>query len=448
MTTTNAPLPPLRPPARHPARPRGVPLSAVDAAWWGMERPTNRMVITAVLLFAEPFPRAELLRLVEERLLRHRRFRCRVEPSRTRGGGFRRPRWVDVEVDPADHVVVERWPAPGDERALERRVATLLAEPLDEQRPLWRIHLFEQAVEGGGRSAIVVRVHHCVADGVALVGVLLSLTDEHEAIEVPLVGQDEDAPPASLGAAARRKATRALTLARLALLRPEPKGPFKRPLSVEKCAAWTDPVPLDRVKEAADAAHAHITDVLLANVAGALADALPDDAGPGVLRARALVPLFLRPTRGRPDEGNHFGLVFVPLPLRERSSFARVRAVQKELEKAKSGTDARVAFAVLAAFGRVSRSLASLGIAFFSAKATAMITSVPGPMTTVHLLGHPVDDIIAFGPASGSIAVTTGLFSYRGRVRVAFAVDGHLCADARRLVDGWLAAQARLIGAA
>ena len=80
--------------------------------------------------------------------------------------------------------------------------------------------------------------------------------------------------------------------------------------------------------------------------------------------------------------------------------------------------------------------------------ATAMITSVPGPMTTVHLLGHPVDDIIAFGPASGSIAVTTGLFSYRGRVRVAFAVDGHLCADARRLVDGWLAAQARLIGAA
>lgn len=415
---------------------RGQPLAAVDAAWWGMERPTNRMVITAVLLFDEPFPVADLLRLVRERLLRHRRFRCRVES----GGAWRRPRWVDVEVDPRDHLRVESWPEPGDERALEGRVARLLSEPLDPSRPLWSMHLVERLVEGEARSALVVRVHHCVADGVALVGVLLSLTDEHEGIEVPMIGQDEDAPPPSFTAALRRRLSRGATLVRLALLRPDPRSPLRGPLSVDKRAAWTAPVPLHDVKATARALHAHVTDVLLANAAGALARALPGT----VHRARALVPLFLRPSAGAPEEGNHFGLVFIPLPLSEPSAAARVRAIQRALERAKGGADARVALAVLAAFGRLSRGLERLGVAFFSAKATAMITSVPGPTAVVHLLGHTLDDVIAFGPASGSIGVTCGL-SYRGRVRVAFAVDaGHL-KSARPLADGWLAAHRQLL---
>jgi len=47
-------------------------------------------------------------------------------------------------------------------------------EPLDRAHPLWRIHLVED-YEGG--SALVVRIHHCIADGIALISVMLSITD-------------------------------------------------------------------------------------------------------------------------------------------------------------------------------------------------------------------------------------------------------------------------------
>ena len=49
-----------------------------------------------------------------------------------------------------------------------------MATPLPPARPLWQFHLVER-YDGG--SALVVRIHHCYADGIALVRVMLSMTD-------------------------------------------------------------------------------------------------------------------------------------------------------------------------------------------------------------------------------------------------------------------------------
>ncbi|MGO4781822.1 wax ester/triacylglycerol synthase domain-containing protein, partial [Lysobacter sp. 2RAB21] len=65
-------------------------------------------------------------------------------------------------------------PGRGGKRVLERFVSQLASSPLDGSRPLWQFHLIERY---NGGSALVARIHHSYADGIALVQVLLSLTD-------------------------------------------------------------------------------------------------------------------------------------------------------------------------------------------------------------------------------------------------------------------------------
>jgi diacylglycerol O-acyltransferase / wax synthase len=404
------------------------PLSPVDSAWLHMDRGTNRMVITAVLLFDEVIARAQLVRLFEERLP-HARFRERVVER----GGLRRPRWTPAAVSFEDHVIAAAWPAPGDEGALERFVAELAATPLDPARPLWSAHL----LEGDGRCAVVFRAHHCLADGLALVSVLLRLTDEAVAGELPVVGREPERRGRSALEELGRGVRHGLTLAKLLALAPDPRT-WKARLGVPKTTAWTRPLPLDDVKREARAAGAHVTDVLLACVAGALRRSL-GSASPR-RDVRALVPVFFRPAEGSAGAaglGNRFGLIYVPLAVDEPDVAARVRRLRDQTARLKLAADAAVALEVLGLFGRLSRALESAGVVVFTSKASAMITSVPGPPAPLRLLGRDLVDIIAFGPAAGSIGLTAGLFSYRGHIRVAFSVDPAIGVDARRLAEAY-----------
>ena len=65
-------------------------------------------------------------------------------------------------------------PAPGDQATLQELVSDLITPPLDPTRPLWHAYLIEGYGDG---CAILFRIHHCIADGIALARVMLSLTD-------------------------------------------------------------------------------------------------------------------------------------------------------------------------------------------------------------------------------------------------------------------------------
>ncbi len=108
-----------------------------------------------------------------------------------------------------------RLPAPGDRRALQRTASDLAGRPLRKDRPLWELQLFDGYGDGG---ALLLRTHHAIADGGALMQVLLSLADPLEAGEHPgvlPVGDDTGGPPllpgpggrtAGLAVAAARRA--------------------------------------------------------------------------------------------------------------------------------------------------------------------------------------------------------------------------------------------------
>ena len=153
----------------------GERMSKVDRAWWRMDSPTNLMMIVGFWILKPRVDYEAVCLRVKERMLKYPRFRQRVveDPAGAT--------WVeDPDLDIHDHVVRERLPrvAKGREKAaLQDLVGRLAVLPLDPMRPLWKMHLVENYRDEDGKPAcvLIVRIHHCIADGIALIAVTMSM---------------------------------------------------------------------------------------------------------------------------------------------------------------------------------------------------------------------------------------------------------------------------------
>jgi diacylglycerol O-acyltransferase / wax synthase len=148
-------------------------MNSADAAWFHMDRPTNLMVVNAVLWLEEPIDVERMRAILRERLVaRFPRFRQLVVEPRADLGV---PSWEDdPRFDLDHHVHHVALPAPGGRRELQALAGDLMAKPLDRSKPLWEAHVIDGYEDG---MALIARMHHCIADGIALTRVLLSLTD-------------------------------------------------------------------------------------------------------------------------------------------------------------------------------------------------------------------------------------------------------------------------------
>jgi WS/DGAT/MGAT family acyltransferase len=437
-----------------------------------MDRPTNLMVINAVLLFGEQLDWERVREIVQERLVgRYPRFRQRVvESGGPLGGAF----WEDDPLFDLDlHLHDRTLPAPGDRAALQRLVSDLMAEPLDRAKALWNMYL----VDGyGAGSAIYVRMHHCIADGIALARVLLSLTDSSP--EAGIVAAEDDPPgsdggglasritaPAAGAIRAGRAAAGALVhegfelvahpsaeLGRLAavaqkdstalahvLLAPaDERTALKGELGVARRVAWSEPLPLDQVKRIAHANRATVNDVLVAAMTGALRRYLRARRSP-VEVIRAFVPFNLRPLdRPLPATlGNRFGLVLLPLPVGAATAAARLREVKRHMDEIKQSSEGAIAYGMLELMGQTPAQVEAALLGLFTAKGTAVITNVPGPREPVYLAGVPVATVAVWAPTSGSVSTSVSIFSYDGRVTVGVMADAGLVPDPEAMVEGF-----------
>lgn len=394
-------------------RPRSYPMAPQDAARLHMSVPKNPMVIAAALLFDRAIGRDLVEDLLVRRVLPHERFRQRVEEPRF---GLGIPRWVDVErFDVRDHLEV--LPSP---TAVVDVVAARLAAPFDRARPLWSAHLVTQA---SGASALVLLVHHCVADGAGLVGLLAELAGR-------------DAPAAAHPTRARRwpSPTHLLATARGAtrlLLRPrEPATPLRARLGGRKRLAFTEAIPLAGVAAAAHALDVTINDLLLAAVAGALRAQIervtgrPPDPN---LALHALVPV--RIDRGAHGAGNRYASMFVPLPIGVADPVARARSIDHDVHELRARGAVAAGMGAVRAAGVLTAAVERAGVALFSRKATVMVSNVRGPDEPIDVAGVPVSDVLVWAPSPGSIGVGVSLFSYAGHLRVGITTDSRLPID-------------------
>jgi diacylglycerol O-acyltransferase / wax synthase len=433
-----------------------------------MDRPTNLMVINSVELFDEPPDWERVKEIIQSRLVdRYPRFRQRVVQSRLPLG---LPRWEDDPDYALEHHVHRfRLAPPGDRAALEELVGDLMTMPLDRNRPLWQTYLVDGFGDG---AAIINRVHHCIADGIALAGVMLSLTDADPdaAIARPararrparagglLPGVTRSsrrtlAAGAHVGGAAIRHgavlvtspshaasvadgvARDAATAARLLLTPADPASAIKGDPGISRRVAWSDPLRLDQVKEIAHSHDATVNDVLLAALSGGLRHYLRERRAP-VREIQAMVPVNLRPL-DQPvprDLGNKFGLVFLPLPVGVSGSYRRLVEVHKRMGEIKGGRDGPVSYGLLSATGRTPEPVERRIVDLFTGKGTAIVTDVPGPSEPVYLAGTPVRTVLVWAPTSGHIGMSVSIFSYRDEVTVGLMVDGALIPGPDHLV--------------
>jgi WS/DGAT/MGAT family acyltransferase len=435
-------------------------MSSIDAAWLGMEDPTNLMMVTGVMALDGKVDIKRLRGILDRRLAPFERFHQRVVRPRSRGN---MPHWEDEErFDIHDHVSHVALPAPGDDAALQEMVSDLMSVGLDFTKPLWHVHV----IDGYGEASVVLtRVHHSIADGIALVRVMLSLTDESPQARPPRASTQKPPPPAArfpldwLPAAvgrgvaagqdllsnpdkavalARVGAHGAYRLGRLVVLPPDPRTVFKGELGRRKRAAWSQPVPLDDFKAIGKAFGATVNDVLVAATTGALRRYMERRGEPTAgVAIRASVPVNLRAPDQATKMGNAFGLVFLTLPIGIVDPVRRLRAIKKEMDALKGSPEALVAFGVLSLIGRAPVEVEQLGLRFFGSKATAVLTNVPGPRQPLYLAGRKLERVMFWVPQSGHLGLGISILSYAGGVMLGIATDAKLVPDPERIVESF-----------
>jgi diacylglycerol O-acyltransferase / wax synthase len=449
---------------------RSEPMASADAAWLHMESPTNLMVVTGLMLFDEPLEFERLKTTLKERLLRFERFRQRVvEPALSLGG----PRWeTDPNFDLRAHVHRFALPAPGDQAALQDLVSDIMSTPLDFSKPPWHYYLIEGY---GAGCAVLARLHHCIADGIALAQVLIGMTDPcpepptpaepqaephtqdplaqllepittavgttlhvadsllHEAAE--LLNHPEHALDlAKLGAGG------VAALGKLLLIGPDAQTIFKGRLGVSKRAAWSAPIPLQDVKAIGRITGTTVNDVLLTAVTGGLRRYLQRRGQPTEgISIRALVPVNLRPLDAPLELGNRFGLVFVDLPIGIADPFERLLSFNRQMAAIKDSPEAVIAFGILNAIGMIPVGVEQRVVELFGNKATAVITNVPGPRQPLYLAGKRLRHIMCWVPKSGRLGLGVSILSYAGEVCIGIATDAGLVPDPEAIVAGFLA---------
>jgi diacylglycerol O-acyltransferase / wax synthase len=412
----------------------GERMSKVDTAWLRMDSDSNLMMIVGVWTVKPGISYDALCQRVEDRLLKYPRFRQRVMEDAAGAT------WVDQKVNVRDHVVRDKLPKhrKGESQAaLQKLVGDLAMVPLDRKRPLWDLHFIED-YEGG--SAIVVRIHHCIADGIALISVTMSLVDggnpppERKRKAAPAGAEDwiadtlikplTDVTVKMLDAAGDGAAKG------LGMLRDPQKG-MSGSLDMARLAYQV-------VSDAASLA-------LMPDDSKTRLKGKPGNAKREYLRTqgddvtgqeiRAMIPVNLRPLDQAYKLGNRFGLVPLVLPIGMDNPIERVYEVRRRMTALKGSTQPLLAFGLLAVAGLLIKPAQDAMLNLFGRKTTAVMTNVPGPREKLKFLGSTLEQSMFWVPQSGDIGLGVSILSYGGGVQFGVITDTKLCPDPQKIID-------------
>lgn len=387
------------------------------------------------------------------------------------------PMWQeDAEVDLDYHLRRVRIPAPGGRRELDRVIGEVASTPLDRSRPLWEFHFAEGL--SGGRFALIGKIHHALADGVASVNLLAramdlkdGATDERDNDEAGVTTSTAD----PLRAAARDHARQ---LARLpGLLRDTTVGMVRvhrrskergeHPDLADAFAApptflnhvvsprrrfATTPLPLPQAKAAAKALGITMTDLVLATVAGALRELLLAYDGAADRPIIASVPTAT--DKSDRISGNEISGLSISLPVHVPDPAERARLVALATAIAKE--DHEILGPELC--GRLMAYLPTaiapaafrwLGVRDAPNKLmNVAVSSVVGPRERGHFGGAAVTEIYSTGVLSPGAPVNITVWSYVDRLGVAVLTDDQTFRDPHEATDAISESFAELCAAA
>jgi len=453
-------------------------MTTADNFWLCMDDPVNLMVITGVMEFEEPLDYNRLYATIDTRLTCFPRFRKKVEkPLAGIGAG----KWVtDKNFDLRSHIHRIGLPALGEKNDLQEVISALQTKSLDYNKPLWDIHLIENYGKG---CALFFRIHHCIADGIALVHVILSTADSDPNATWPkskpqpsrrasdfaplfvlnsMVDSAKDlirtgqkmgktvlkevekciTNPSHLKDWGKLSATissdAAKVLSKYTIMPSDPKTAFKGKLGVQKRMIWTDPIPLEHIKKVGKAiSTTTLNDVLVATVTGAMRRYLKTRNTPvNELDLHVAIPVNIRRPGTEFELGNKFSLVFLRLPVYLEDPVLRLKEVKRRMDQLKSSPDPYINFGLLSTIGFLPAKVAQKMAQMFGDKASGVLTNVPGPKEPLYFAGKRISNLMFWVPRSGMIGLGISIMSYNGNVTIGIACDEGLMPDPETLLQG------------
>ena len=413
------------------------PLASNDAIWL-QDSATNPMIINAVIIM----DRIDLQTLKDT-------FRARIFEG-PEGGRFERLQRVitgsgphlyweqDPHFDLDRHIFAKRGRPLRSLKALQAFVGREAGKCLDETHPRWQVQVIEDFEADG--TALVVRIHHSIGDGVALVSLLLSLVDKAKQTK-GRQPRKEPAPAPEPALLERLLRTAAMPLSAPGILlrrltwlpdRSDLHGPV---LSGRKRVAWTQPLDLAVIKKAKGLIGATVNDVLMASVSGAFSAYLGHGGDDPPARFLISMPVNVRTPGLPPACDNQFAPVPLELPAGSFDHGARILAVKRKLDELKASVVPQVIYELQRALmtflpGQVSRGL----IDFLANKCTAVVTNVQGPAQELTLEGRRLRSFLFWVPQRARIGLGISILSFSGKVQVGVIADEALLLDPAVLV--------------
>lgn len=369
---------------------------------------------------------------IARRLPSARRWRERLVPAPGTPAGLA---WEeDPAFDIARHVRAACADRPVEEGELRRRLADLMAVPLDRTRPLWTVDVIPRLSDG--RWAIVWKVHHCLADGVTEMRAGASLLWTEETSAKRAASRPLPAAPGThakwvVGARlAKLTSHRGLVLRELRRVRR--LSPLAAEVGPDRVVDFAE-CTLDELRAIRKAIGPGVTvnDVLLAVITGALRRWL-QRRGATRARMKVQVPVSMHPHRGDDDPyGNRDSFFFVHLPLDEADPVARVRTLNRATLRRKNRNDARAIDALRETLSHAPASVRRALQRFVQGpnEYSLNVSNVPGPAGPIQVLGHRVDAMYSVTEVAPHHGLRVSAISLN---RVLFI---GLCADPRVVPD-------------
>jgi diacylglycerol O-acyltransferase len=439
-------------------------MSSLDAGFFFAENDRTPLQIASMCVFeGDPPSYGELVRLTLSKLDQLPKYRQRV---RTVPLNLARPVWAD---DPhfqvLYHVRRTAVPSPGGPEELRNLAGRILAQRLDLSRPLWESWLIEGLEEG--RWAVVIKVHHCMVDGIGGSDLMALMFDQ--AAGAPPAEPSSWTPepdPSTLAmmrnalqdtvADSIRRARSVPALARrlgskeigdFASGLPRYVGQLSQgaapslngPTSPHRRWSWVQ-ADLSEIKGVRRALGGTVNDVILAAVAAGFRDLLRSR---GVLSAdsvvRTMVPVSTRAPGERGMQTNRVSAVLVNLPCGEPDPVRRLHLVREQMDFIKGSHQAIGPDALVRVLGMMPAVLATTvhtALLLRQPLIHTVTTTVPGPPFPLYVLGRKLVELYPYIPIATGFRVSIGNISYLGRLFFGLTGDFDAMPDLQVLADG------------
>ena len=439
----------------------GHRISAVDASFLAREKAGARLHVASIAVFDGPAPSWDEVREhVEARLYLVPRFRQRLAEVPMNQG---RAVWVD---DPhfnlRYHLRHAGLPAHGDDEQLKVLAGRIFAQSLDRTKPLWEMWLVDRLGDGG--FALIFKSHHALVDGISAVDITQVLFDaepdaspppppEYAWVARPLPTSAQllsDAiierathpqalaegargaleVPRKLVDRARDRLSDAGVLA-FAARSSAPQTPLNVKVGPHRRYTWVN-AELSELQAIKNALGCTVNDAVLGVVAGALGRYLRHRAvDTRDLVLRALVPIAVPADSEDAALGNVVRALAAPLPVGVEDPVAQVHAIRRSLADLVETRDAVGARRLTEIDGLASPTIMSQAarLAQLQQGYNLVVTNVPGPQTSLYVLGRRMRALYPVMPIPERQALGIAVVSYDGRLGFGLLADYDALSD-------------------